>query len=193
MEHIRTFAEEAVRESIKYKQDFLSAEGKLDSVGKAVMLMIESLKAGNKILIFGNGGSASDSQHMAAELVVRFEKERGAIPAVALSTDTSILTAAGNDYDFDRVFSRQVEAIGKKNDIAFAISTSGNSPNVLKAVDAAREKGMTVIALTGKGGGALAVKADVAIVVEGTSTARVQEVHGTVVHIICSLIEDSFV
>jgi D-sedoheptulose 7-phosphate isomerase len=191
MEHIRTFAEEALRESIRYKQDFLSAEDKLDAVGKAVMLMIESLKAGNKILVFGNGGSASDSQHMAAELVVRFEKERGAIPAVALSTDTSILTAAGNDYDFDRVFSRQVEAIGKKDDIAFAISTSGNSANVLEAVNTARDNGLTVIALTGKGGGALASKADVSIVVEGASTARIQEVHGTVVHIICKLIEDS--
>ncbi|MBD3296919.1 MAG: SIS domain-containing protein, partial [Candidatus Omnitrophica bacterium] len=145
MEDIRTFAKEAFRESIRYKQDFLSDGDKLDSLGKAVMLMIEGLKAGNKILLFGNGGSASDSQHMAAELVVRFEKERGAIPAIALNTDTSILTAAANDYDFDRVFSRQVRAIGRKGDIAFAISTSGNSANVLKAADAARDNGMTVI------------------------------------------------
>ena len=140
------------------------------------------------VLVFGNGGSAADAQHFAAELVGRYERERRAWPAIALTTDTSALTAIGNDYGFDRVFARQVEALGKKGDVAIGISTSGNSPNVLKALAVANDRGMITVALTGKGGKAGAMAAHHIAVAE-ERTARVQEVHATVLHVICELVE----
>ena len=142
-----------------------------------------------KLLIFGNGGSAADSQHMAAELVGRFARERAAMPALALSTDTSILTSIGNDYSYDRVFARQIEALGRSGDVAFAISTSGNSPNVLAALGAATARGLRTIALTGRDGGAVGAAAEIHINVPDASTARVQEVHITLIHAICELVE----
>ncbi|MEP6917870.1 MAG: SIS domain-containing protein [Acidobacteriota bacterium] len=142
-----------------------------------------------KLLIFGNGGSAADSQHMAAELVGRFARERAAMPALALSTDTSILTSIGNDYSYDRVFARQIEALGRSGDVAFAISTSGGSPNVLAALGAATARGLRTIALTGRDGGPIGTAAEIHINVPGTSTARVQEVHITLIHAICELVE----
>ncbi len=145
--------------------------------------------AGGKLLIFGNGGSAADSQHMAAELVGRFARERAAMPAIALSTDTSILTSIGNDYAYDRVFTRQIEALGRPGDIAFGISTSGGSPNVLKALEAAGKQGLLTVALTGRDGGAIGTAAALHINVPDTSTARVQEVHRTLIHAICELVE----
>jgi D-sedoheptulose 7-phosphate isomerase len=145
--------------------------------------------AGGKLLVFGNGGSAADSQHLAAELVGRFARERAAMPAVALTVDTSILTSIANDSGYDRVFVRQVEALGRSGDVAFGISTSGESLNVLRALQAATTRGLRTIALTGRDGGAIGEAAEIHINVPHASTPRVQEVHGTLIHAICELVE----
>jgi D-sedoheptulose 7-phosphate isomerase len=150
--------------------------------------MAAALKDGHTVLVFGNGGSAADAQHFAAELVGRYEKDRKAWPAVALTTDTSALTAIGNDYGFDRVFARQIEALGRKGDVAIGISTSGQSPNVLRALECANERGLVTIALTGRGGDAAKI-ATHHIAVQEDRTARVQEVHATLLHAICELVE----
>jgi D-sedoheptulose 7-phosphate isomerase len=156
---------------------------------EAAAAMIEALRRGGKILVFGNGGSASDAQHFAAELVGRFTRERRALASIALTTDTSILTALANDYAFERVFARQVEALGRRGDVALGISTSGASANVLAAFEAARDAGITTVALTGRDGGVVGRAADIHINVASASTARVQEVHRTLLHAICELIE----
>lgn len=161
----------------------------LDPVVRAAGAIGAAFAAGGKLLIFGNGGSAADSQHMAAELVGRFARERAAMPALALSTDTSVLTSVGNDYGYDRVFVRQIEALGRSGDVAMGISTSGRSPNVLKAFEAARQQGLRTIALTGRDGGLLGAAAEIHINVPEASTARVQEVHMTLIHAICELVE----
>jgi D-sedoheptulose 7-phosphate isomerase len=158
------------------------------SVVAAADAIARSLKQGGSVLVFGNGGSAADAQHFAAELLGRYENERRAWPAIALTTDTSALTAIGNDYGFDRVFARQVEALGKKGDVAIGISTSGNSPNVLRALETARERGLVTVALTGRGGAAATIAAH-HIAVQEDRTPRVQEVHATVLHVICELVE----
>ncbi len=145
--------------------------------------------AGGKVLTFGNGGSAADAQHMAAELVCRFARERRALAAVALSADTSVLTSVGNDLGFARIFARQIEALGSPGDVAFGISTSGASANVVGALEAARARGLRTVALTGRDGGAAGAAAEIHINVPGTLTARVQEVHRTVIHVICELVE----
>ena len=147
-----------------------------------------ALTHGGTVFVFGNGGSAADAQHFAAELVGRYEKERKAWPAVALTTDTSALTAIGNDYGFDRVFARQIEALGKPGDIAIGITTSGKSPNVLRGLEAANDRGMITIALTGRGGEAGKI-ARLQVRVDEERTARIQEVHATVLHAICELLE----
>jgi D-sedoheptulose 7-phosphate isomerase len=147
-----------------------------------------SLKQGGAVLVFGNGGSAADAQHFAAELVGRYEQERRAWPAIALTTDSSALTAIGNDYGFDRVFARQLDALGKKGDVAIGISTSGNSPNVLRALEAANERGLITVALTGRGGEAGKI-ARLHVRVDEERTARIQEVHATLLHAICELVE----
>jgi len=157
-------------------------------ISQAIELMFNALSNGNKILACGNGGSAGDSQHFAAELVGRFERERFPLPAIALTTDTSIITAVGNDYSFNEIFSKQVQAFGQAGDILLAISTSGNSANVLAAVEAALEREMRIVALTGKDGGKLAqmlTDADVHINVPHSRTARIQEVHLVAIHSIC--------
>jgi D-sedoheptulose 7-phosphate isomerase len=146
------------------------------------------MASGNKVFIFGNGGSAADAQHLAAELVNRFQIERPPLAAIALTTDTSILTSIGNDYHFDEIFSKQIHALGKKGDIAWGISTSGNSPNVLKAVIAAQKTGLTTIALTGRSG-KLGDCADLVLSVESDITARIQETHIMLGHIVCDLLE----
>ncbi len=156
----------------------------------AAELLINTLQQGGKILLCGNGGSAADCQHIAAEFVVRYEKKRRALAAIALTTDSSILTAHANDFDFDTVFSRQVEALGNSNDCLIAISTSGNSGNVLKAVTAARAKGMTVIALTGGTGGDLLEQATLAVIVPSKITARIQEAHILIGHYWCGVVEE---
>ena len=158
-------------------------------VVSAAAAIREAFAAGGKLLVFGNGGSAADAQHLATELVGRFTRERLALPAIALTTDTSILTAVANDYGFGRVFVRQIEALGRPGDVAFGISTSGKSPSVLKALDAARARGLTTVALTGYDGGPIGAAAQIHINVPAASTPRVQEVHGTLIHAICELVE----
>ena len=161
-------------------------------ISEAVELMFTALSNGNKILACGNGGSAADCQHFAAELVGRFERERLPLPALALTTDTSILTAVGNDYSYQEIFSKQVQAFGQSGDVLLAFSTSGNSGNVLAAIDAALERDMRIVALTGKGGGAIGKKltdADVHICVPHDRTARIQEVHLLTIHCLCDGID----
>lgn len=165
----------------------------LAPVARAADAIGTAFAAGGKLLIFGNGGSAADSQHMAAELVGRFARERAGMPALALSTDTSILTSVGNDYGYERVFARQVEALGRRGDVAMGISTSGRSANVLSALAAARTQGLRTIALTGRDGGTLGGAAEIHINVPEGSTARVQEVHMTLIHAICELVERALV
>jgi D-sedoheptulose 7-phosphate isomerase len=169
-----------------------SAAALSQPISQAVELMFAALSNGNKILACGNGGSAADCQHFAAELVGRFERERFPLPALALTTDTSILTAVGNDYSYKDVFTKQVQAFGQAGDILLAISTSGNSANVVAAVEAALEREMRIVALTGKDGGQLAkmlTDADVHINVPHTRTARIQEVHLVTIHCICDGID----
>ena len=171
---------------------YQSAEALAKPIAEAVAALIGCITAGGKVLVCGNGGSASDAQHFAAEFVGRFERERPGLAAIALTTDTSILTAVGNDYDFSQVFAKQVQALGAPGDVLIAISTSGNSANVLAAVDAARAKDMTVIALTGRGGGKLREKlndTDVHVCVPHDRTARIQEVHLLVVHCLCDAVD----
>ena len=161
----------------------------MPEVASAGLRVRTALEKGRKILICGNGGSAADSQHMAAEFVGRFVKERQSLPALALTVDTSLLTAVGNDYGFDCVFSRQVEGLGQEGDVLIAISTSGNSANVVKAVKTAKEKGIYVIALTGENGGILAKESDLRLAVPSQVTARIQEMHIMIIHMICEIAE----
>jgi D-sedoheptulose 7-phosphate isomerase len=161
----------------------------LDSVVRAARAIADALEAGRKVLAFGNGGSATDAQHLIAELVGRFEGERRSLPGVALTADSAILTAIGNDYGYDNVFARQVEGLGLQGDVAVGISTSGRSPNVLAGLAAARARGLATIALTGRDGGPIGTGADIHVNVAERSTARVQEVHRTVLHAMCTLLE----
>ena len=161
----------------------------MPEVASAGLRVRTALEKGRKLLICGNGGSAADSQHMAAEFVGRFVKERQSLPALALTVDTSLLTAVGNDYGFDCVFSRQVEGLGQEGDVLIAISTSGNSANVVKAVKTAKEKGIYVIALTGENGGILAKESDLCLAVPSQVTARIQEMHIMIIHMICEIAE----
>jgi D-sedoheptulose 7-phosphate isomerase len=179
--------QELARRSLETKRLFFDAHA--EEVAAAAELMIRSIKSGGKILTFGNGGSAADAQHIAAELVNRFTYDRPPLAAISLTTDTSILTSIANDSGFDLLFERQVRALGRAGDVALAISTSGNSPNVLRGAIAARELGMKTIGLAGRDGGKLASVVDVALVVESDSTQHVQETHITVGHILCDLLE----
>jgi len=163
--------------------------GAIPEVVEAASLIVESLGAGGKVLAFGNGGSAADAQHLGAELVGRFQRDRNGFAAIALSTDTSVLTSVANDYGFDHVFARQIDALGRPGDVAVAISTSGESPNVTAGVNAARARGLRVLALTGRNGGRVGAHADVHVNVPHASAARVQEVHRTVIHAICEIVE----
>jgi phosphoheptose isomerase len=159
----------------------------------AAAAIVGSLRSGGKLLVFGNGGSASDAQHVAAELVGRFQHHRVALAAIALTTDTSVLTSIGNDDAFERIFARQVEALGRPGDVALGISTSGASSNVVAALAAARRLQLTTVALTGRDGGAVGRASEIHINVPADSTARVQEVHRTLLHVICDLVERAFV
>lgn len=161
----------------------------MPEVASAGLRVRTALEKGRKILICGNGGSAADSQHMAAEFVGRFVKERQSLPALALTVDTSLLTAVGNDYGFDCVFSRQVEGLGQEGDVLISISTSGNSANVVKAVKTAKEKGLFVIGMTGENGGILAKESDLCLAVPSQVTARIQEMHIMIIHMICEIAE----
>ena len=179
---------ETLQNSAQVKLHTLEALG--DTIWNAALVMGMALGQGGKLLFCGNGGSAADAQHLAAEFVVRFTYDRRPLPAIALTTDSSILTATGNDYDFDQVFRRQVQALGQRGDVLVAISTSGNSPNVLAAAEAAREQGVRVIAMTGTNGGQLAALADVLVNVPSAVTARIQEAHITIGHIWCDLVQE---
>lgn len=159
------------------------------AVVAAADVMTAAFDAGGQVLIFGNGGSAADAQHFACELVGRFLRERRALAAIALTTDTSTLTAIANDYGFDRVFVRQIEALGRSGDVAVGISTSGSSGNVLAGLTFAKSRGLKTIAFTGRAGGSIAAVADVLVKVPGDSTPRIQEVHRTVIHAVCHLVE----
>ena len=180
--------EEGLRESIRIKEKILE-EG-IGQIAAIAEVILRSLKGGGKGILFGNGGSAADAQHIAAELVGRFRKERKAIPAIALSTNTSVVTAIGNDYGFERIFARQMEAMANPADVALGISTSGNADNVIKAIGVAREKGISTIALTGGDGGKLAQLADISFIVPSEETPRIQEAHITIGHLICQIVEE---
>jgi D-sedoheptulose 7-phosphate isomerase len=156
----------------------------------AAQAIADALKAGHKLLVFGNGGSASDAQHVAAELVGRFQRERAAMAAIALTADTSVLTSVGNDYSFKQVFVRQVEALGRAGDVAMGMSTSGESPNVVAALQTAKARGLRTIALTGRDGGSVGRAAEIHVNVPDENTARVQEVHRTLLHVMCEVIEE---
>jgi D-sedoheptulose 7-phosphate isomerase len=175
------------RESGQVKEAFVNEN--LNRIVAVVEAVTTALKAGNKILLFGNGGSAADAQHLAAEFVNRFVIERPPLPAIALTTDTSVITSIGNDYDFADIFSKQIRAIGQKGDIAWGMSTSGTSMNVVKGLEAAKKIGMVTIGLTGRDGGDVAKIADYALNVSSTSTPRIQEVHITVGHVICEMVD----
>lgn len=176
------------RESAAVKLRFV--EENAPRVAAVAERMAEVLRRGGKLLFFGNGGSAADAQHLAAEFVNRFQRDRRALAAIALTTDSSVLTSIGNDAGFDQVFSRQVEALGRSGDLLVAISTSGNSVNVLRAVEAGRRLGLTTVALTGGSGGLLAAAADDSFVVQCRETPRIQETHITLGHALCALVED---
>jgi D-sedoheptulose 7-phosphate isomerase len=179
---------EIARQSLEVKKSFF--ESHADEVCRAAELILDSIRNGGKVLIFGNGGSAADAQHIAAELVNRLNYDRPPIAAIALTTDSSILTSIGNDSSFEEVFERQLRALGREGDVAMAISTSGNSLNALRAVRAARELGIKTIALAGRDGGQLSSLVDVALTVEAASTQRIQETHITIGHILCEMIEE---
>jgi D-sedoheptulose 7-phosphate isomerase len=167
------------------------AERGLEGVAAAAAAIGRAVTTGRKVLAFGNGGSASDAEHLVAELVGRFEGERQALAGIALTANSSVVTAIGNDYGYERVFTRQIEALGREGDVAFGISTSGRSPNVLAALTAAKARGMTTIALTGRDGGPIGAEADIHVNVAEASTPRVQEVHRTAIHAMCTLVEQS--
>ncbi|MEK7849271.1 MAG: D-sedoheptulose 7-phosphate isomerase [Candidatus Omnitrophota bacterium] len=181
-----------IRDSITTKALLLYDENIIKKIRACADIITKTLKNGGKVLIFGNGGSAADSQHFAAELVGRFQKERKALAAITLTTDTSILTSLSNDYSFDIVFARQIEAYAGPRDLAFAISTSGNAKNVIRGVKEAKKLKIKTIGLTGKNGGELAKIADLSIVIPSFVTARIQESHILIIHIICELVEESW-
>ena len=175
-------------ESARARDVFL--EDNAEALERTIDLVVEALAAGRKILLFGNGGSAADAQHIAAELVGRFARERRALPALALTTDTSALTAIANDYGYEQVFARQVQALGEGGDVALAISTSGRSPSVLRAVEACRERGVRTVGLTGGDGGPLASMVEVCLRVSASKhSARIQETHILAGHVICELVD----
>lgn len=175
------------RESADLKVRFIRQNAEV--LGQAVGMVVEAFKAGNKVLLFGNGGSAADAQHIAAEFVNRYQIERPPLPAIALTTDTSILTSISNDYGYIDSFSKQVKALGKEGDVAIGISTSGTAANVIKAIKTAKEMGLKTIALTGGDGGDLAKLTDIALVVDSPITPRIQEVHITIGHVLCEMVD----
>ena len=188
--------QEAIRalfdDSVHTKQVFLQESA--TALEQAIDLVAAAIAAGHKILLFGNGGSAADAQHIAAEFVGRFRTERKALAAIALTTDTSALTAIANDFGYEQVFSKQVEALARRGDVAFAISTSGNAPNVLRAVDACRARGVVTVGISGGKGGALATRVDHLLCVDATTmTPRIQETHSVIGHVLCELVERELV
>jgi len=190
--------EQKIREKIeavirRHKEMIAELEkSSTEAIASIAEAIVKSIKAGGRVYICGNGGSAADAQHIASELVNRFEKERKALPATALTTDTSLMTSIANDYSYEKIFARQVEALVKEGDILWGISTSGSSSNVVAAAKLAKEKGATVIAFTGRGGSELEKAADLCLCAQDESTARSQEIHTLAYHIICGIVEESF-
>lgn len=182
-------ASSLIEASIAAKQAMLSSKELISTAAKVSEILVQALKQGNKVLIFGNGGSAADAQHIAAEFVGRFAFDRPPLPALALSVNSSCVTAIGNDYGYDLIFSRQLEALARPGDVAIGISTSGNSPNVIEAMSTARKMGLHTVALTGAAGGDLRRKVDHCICVPCNETPRIQECHILVGHIISELVE----
>lgn len=180
-----------IQESIAVKAELARVAGR--EIAEAADAFIACLRSGGKIIAFGNGGSASDAQHFVAELVGRYKVDREALAAVALTVNTSSLTAIANDFGFAEIFARQLAAIGKAGDVVLAISTSGNSPNILRALETAKQLGIRRIGLTGQSGGKLRNEVDICIAVPSTSTPRIQECHALLVHILCGIVEESFV
>jgi D-sedoheptulose 7-phosphate isomerase len=184
---VEKIIQKALRESIGVKEDFINENTtKITFFAERIAL---ALTSDRKLLLCGNGGSAADAQHIAAEFINRYELERPPLPAIALTTDTSILTSVGNDYSFDEIFSKQIKALGVEGDVLLAISTSGNSPNVIEAVKAAKSLGIFTVGLTGGEGGQLTRLVDLSLVVKSNVTARIQEAHILVGHIICELVD----
>jgi D-sedoheptulose 7-phosphate isomerase len=180
-----------IQESISVKTELGRAAA--EQIAAAATAIVACLRAGGKLIVFGNGGSASDAQHMVAELVGRYTVKRQALAAIALTTNTSSLTAIANDFGFEDIFARQLEALAKPQDVVLAISTSGNSPNVLRALDTAKTLGLKRIGLTGNDGGKLRDIVDISLIVPSSSTPRIQEVHTLVIHILCGIVENAFV
>jgi D-sedoheptulose 7-phosphate isomerase len=185
--HVR----KSIEASFAIKERLLNDASLIATVGRVSEILIEALSAGNKLVLFGNGGSAADAQHIAAEFVGRFAFDRPALPALALSVNTSCVTAIGNDYGFDLVFSRQIEALGRRGDVAIGISTSGRSPNVIRGISAAKKLGLQTVGLTGSGGGDFAGLVDYCICAPSTETPRIQECHILIGHIISELVEQT--
>jgi len=177
-----------LEDSLRVKEACI--RGNADLIVEGAFVLARCLASGHKILLFGNGGSAADCQHIAAEFVNRFTRDRAPLPALALTTDTSVLTSIGNDDRFENIFARQVLALGASDDLAWGISTSGKSPNVVAAMKAARSAGLVTLAMTGRDGGPMAPLADVLFAVDSAVTARIQETHITMAHILCDLVED---
>jgi D-sedoheptulose 7-phosphate isomerase len=185
------FGETIIAQLRAAQNNFRALEHQSELVAQAAEMMIAALQAGNKVMFCGNGGSAADSQHLAAELMGRYMRDRRPLPALSLTVDTSALTAIGNDYGYDEVFARQLRGIGAKGDVLVGISTSGNSANVVKAVAAGREMGIRTIALTGQSGGKLADSTDLCIAVPALKTNEIQEMHIAIGHMVCGLVEDA--
>ncbi len=186
---MKEYISQILKEAAELKTKAVNDEIFVSSIEKVATALVSCLQQNKKILVAGNGGSAADAQHFAAELVCKYEKDRAGFSAFALTTDVSILTAWSNDHDFEGVFARQINALGSVGDVFFGISTSGNSKNVIKAIEMAKEKGLVTVGLTGNGGGKIKEFCDYTIVVPATVTARIQEIGLTVIHILCGLIE----
>jgi len=188
----KNFVSEILLDALELHRKIVEDTDFIESIALAAQTIVDALKNGNKIIVAGNGGSAADSQHFVAELVGRFQKERDGLPAIALSTNTSSITALANDYSFDEIFSHQLKALGCENDVFFAITTSGRSKNILNALDAAQKIGMRTIGLLGKGGGPAAEQCDISIIVPHDITARIQEIHILTIHTICAYVDENF-
>jgi len=186
---MKNYIKDQIKKSYETKQDIYNNEELLNKIEQVAKICVELYRGSNKTILAGNGGSAADAQHIAAELVGRYGFDRPSIPSLALTTDTSNLTAIGNDYGYDKVFSRQLEGMGQEGDIFIGISTSGNSKNIINAFQSAKVKGITTVALTGKDGGEMAKIADIALIVPSDSTPRIQESHILIGHILCDIIE----
>ncbi len=187
---MQDYITQSLTEGIKLKKDILSNNQMMADIEAVGNLMVKTLQQGHKVLLCGNGGSAADAQHIAAELVGRFVTEREGLPAIAMTTDTSILTAVSNDYGFSRIFERQIAALGSKGDILIGLSTSGNSPNVEYALQKARSMGITTVGLLGRDGGKCKDLCDYSFIIPHPESARIQEVHITIGHILCGIVDN---